>query len=162
MRWLLIPFVALPVLEIYLLLFVGRSIGFWPTLAMTLMGGLLGGALVRRELRSVLHSWQRGDAHKPLPLAALDSALMLLAGGLLLSPGLLTDAVGLALLVRPVRHRASTIISERLWNKLAAGTWAPHPGFEPTRPPPRGRRPERLEIIDTEGESLETDSRSDQ
>jgi UPF0716 protein FxsA len=102
--WLLLAFIAVPLIEIALFIQVGGVIGLWPTLAIVILTALAGTALLRRQgfqemnrLRAALGG--EGDPSEPL----VHGAMILFAGALLLTPGFFTDAVGFALLLPPVR-----------------------------------------------------------
>lgn len=110
----LLLLVALPLIEIGVLVKVGGWIGFWPTLAVVLLTAALGIAVlmehgVNAALR-VQRSMLEGEA--PL-LPMLEGALSFAAGVLLITPGLIADALGLMLLVPPLRR----------WAARAAGRW---------------------------------------
>ncbi len=105
--WLLIAFIAIPLLEIGLFIQVGGFIGLWPTLAIVLVTAVLGSSLVRsqgaRELSKLQGSFSAlNDPTEPLA----NGAMILFAGALLLTPGFFTDAVGFALLFPPFRAAA--------------------------------------------------------
>ncbi|MBI4183993.1 MAG: FxsA family protein [Proteobacteria bacterium] len=102
---LLVALISLPVAEIALFVEVGGRIGLWPTLAVIVVTGLAGLWLLRAQglavLRRARESLERGE----MPLAEVfDGACLLVAGALLFTPGFLTDAIGLALLVPAVRR----------------------------------------------------------
>jgi UPF0716 protein FxsA len=99
-------FIALPFLEIALLIKSGQVLGFWPTLAMVLGAGVAGAAVWSRQGLSVARKTQYALAQGRPPVGpVLDGAFLLLAGALLIAPGFLTDAMALLLLIPPVRHR---------------------------------------------------------
>lgn len=102
--WLLIAFIAVPLIEIALFIQIGGFIGLWPTLAIVLATAIIGARLVRsqgaRELRNLQNSFSAlNDPSEPLA----HGAMIIFAGALLLTPGFFTDAVGFALLVPPIR-----------------------------------------------------------
>jgi UPF0716 protein FxsA len=104
--WLLLAFIAIPLIEIALFIQVGGMIGLWPTLLIVLLTAIAGTHLVRSQgaqaMNNLRGSFSRlDDPSKPLA----DGAMILLAGALLLTPGFFTDAVGFALLAPPIRHR---------------------------------------------------------
>ncbi len=102
--WLLLPFVAVPLIEIALFIQVGGAIGLWWTLAIVVATALLGSYLVRSEGAKELANLRRSlnDLSDPTqPLAY--GAMILFSGALLLTPGFFTDVVGFALLVPQVR-----------------------------------------------------------
>lgn len=113
--WLLIAFIAVPLIEIALFIEVGGAIGLWPTLAVVVLTAVIGTALLRRQglaemnrLRAALDG--HGDPSAPL----VHGAMILFAGALLLTPGFFTDAVGFALLLPPVRNFVFARIRERI------------------------------------------------
>lgn len=112
--WLLLIFIVVPLIEIGLFIQVGGWIGLWPTLAMILAMAFLGAWLVRREgARAFLDLRQSmTDLRDPTESMA-HGALILFAGVLLITPGFFTDAMGLALLIRPVRSLAVRVIGQR-------------------------------------------------
>lgn len=107
MMWLLLAFIAVPLIEIALFIQVGGFIGLWPTLGIVLVTAVLGSWLVRnqgaREIAKLQNTFsQLNDPTEPLA----NGAMILFAGALLLTPGFFTDAVGFALLFPPFRAAA--------------------------------------------------------
>ena len=106
MPWLFILFVAVSLTEIALFVFVGDAFGVWPTLGMVLATAAIGsylmggqGTAVARRAMAVVRAGQ-------FPGAEMAHGAMILVGGaLLLTPGFLTDGVGLALMIPAVRER---------------------------------------------------------
>jgi UPF0716 protein FxsA len=118
-RWLLLLFIVVPLIELYLLLFVGSQIGFWPTVGIVLVTGTLGAALAKREGLRVWHSYREALSQGRLPDEGIVGGLLVLLGGaLLITPGMLTDVVGFLLLVpqtrRFVADRIRAVISKKL------------------------------------------------
>jgi UPF0716 protein FxsA len=110
MGWLLfIAFIAVPVLEIYVLIQVGQVIGAAPTVALLIADSLFGAWLVKRELRRTWLALREASAAGGLPTRELaDGALLLVGATLLLTPGLVTDVFGFALVLpftRPLFRR---------------------------------------------------------
>ena len=97
---LLVLFIALPLAEIVLLIEIGSRIGTLATLAILVLTAVLGASLAHREGLKVLWRIRDKMAQGIMPDEELiDGALILVAGIVLLTPGLLTDAAGLLLLV---------------------------------------------------------------
>lgn len=100
----LLLIIGLPLIEIYFLIEVGSEIGALPTIALTIFTALLGTWLVRVQgfgiLARVRATMDRGEVPA---LEAMDGAMVLTAGLMLLLPGFLTDALGFLLLVPPLR-----------------------------------------------------------
>lgn len=113
--WLLLAFVAVPLIEISLFIQVGGAIGLWPTLLIVLLTAMLGSWLVRsqgaRELMNLRGSFNElRDPTEPLA----NGAMILFAGAMLLTPGFFTDAVGFALLIPQVRAAAFKAVKSRM------------------------------------------------
>jgi UPF0716 protein FxsA len=101
---LLALFILVPLVELYLFLIIGSRIGLHTTLAIIVFTGILGAALTKAQGARALAKFRLASAEGSLPhQEVLDGLLILLAGAVLLTPGFLTDAVGFALLVPPVR-----------------------------------------------------------
>lgn len=115
-------FVLVPVLELVLLLRLGAWVGLWPTLGLVLVTGAAGATLARAEGLKVLVQLQRELAAGRVPgQAVLDGVSILLAGVLLVTPGVLTDVAALALLVPFSRRWIQRRVRERLEAQVRAG-----------------------------------------
>jgi UPF0716 protein FxsA len=101
---LLLLFTLVPAIELALLIEVGRRIGTLPTLGLILLTGVVGATLARYQGIAVLRRIQEelGDGRLPAG-ALLDGVIILIAAALLVTPGILTDAVGFALLIPTTR-----------------------------------------------------------
>ncbi|HRY07490.1 MAG TPA: FxsA family protein [Hyphomicrobiaceae bacterium] len=101
---LLLIFIAVPLLEIALLIKIGQAIGFWATILLVFGTAAIGTWLLHAQgletLRRVMVTMEAG---KPPVAPVLDGFLLLAAGLLLLTPGIITDTMGLVLLIPPVR-----------------------------------------------------------
>ena len=142
MTRLLLPLLilALPLAEIACFILVGRRIGLWPTLGLVVLSGVAGIVLMRLQGFGVLARLRRTGAEGGVPgKELLDAAMIVLAGVLLLIPGFLTDIVGLALFIPPVRTF--------LWNRLVRNIVVVDLSAAPRRPPPRDG-PERIIDLD--------------
>ncbi len=97
-------FIGVPALEIYVLIKVGGILGALPTLGIIVATGVAGAALAKHQglaaVKQVQLSLSSGDR---IGRSLVEAALVLAAGLLMLTPGLITDAVGLSLLLPPVR-----------------------------------------------------------
>lgn len=101
---LLLLFTVLPIVEIALLVQLGSSIGWIPTLFLALGTGALGATLARQQgLNTLARISRQMAAGEPPTDSLIDGAMILLAGAVLVTPGVLTDAFGFALLAPPVR-----------------------------------------------------------
>ena len=104
MLQLILLFTLLPLAELWLLVQLSGVFGFWTTIAVVLATGIAGAALARWQGFQALNRLQSEMQQGMLPAKALgDGALILVAGLLLVTPGVLTDCFGLALLMPPFR-----------------------------------------------------------
>ncbi|MGI9032929.1 MAG: FxsA family protein [Acidimicrobiales bacterium] len=101
---LFVLFLVVPVVELAVIIQVGHIIGVWDTLGLLLALSLGGAWLVKREGIGVVRRFRRQLEAGTIPGKELaDGVLILLAGALLLTPGFVTDALGLLFLLPPVR-----------------------------------------------------------
>ena len=116
LRYLILPiFVLTPVVEIGLFFVVGKRIGIVPTLGLVIATAVVGCWLVVRQGRETWLELRIGMSNGRSPSVPLiHGALILVAGAFLLTPGFLTDAVGFALLVPPIREGLSDWFLSRL------------------------------------------------
>jgi UPF0716 protein FxsA len=113
--WLFLAFVAVPMIEIALFIQVGGFIGVWWTLLIVFLTAIAGSYLVRQQGLRELGRVQQSFSHLQDPSEPLaHGAMILFAGALLLTPGFFTDAVGLSLLMPPVRRAAFHWIKARV------------------------------------------------
>jgi UPF0716 protein FxsA len=113
--WLFALLVALPLIEIGLFVTLGGAIGLWGTLAWVIGTGFAGVALIRAQgMRGLVDVRRETDLirHPMGPLA--HGALKVLAGILLILPGFLTDALGLLLLIPPLRSLLIAALAARI------------------------------------------------
>jgi UPF0716 protein FxsA len=111
LRWILGALLVVPLADAALLVVVADALGWVATVALVVLTALLGSLLVRAEGRHTLRSIQRRLAAGEAPTdELLDGGLLIAAGALLLTPGLLTDAVGFALGIPPTRYPIRTAL----------------------------------------------------
>ncbi len=112
---LLVLFILVPTVELALLIEVGRHIGTLATLALIAGTGALGAFFARRQGLRTLHQVRREINAGGLPAGSIvDGVIILLAAALLLTPGILTDALGFLCLVPAFR----TVLKRTLWVRL--------------------------------------------
>lgn len=161
---LLILGLAYPMLEIAVLIKAGAVIGFWPTLGIVIGTAILGmrvlqahGFMVIRRLSEAVNS-----GRTPF-LPMIEGGVLFVAGLCLIAPGLITDVIGLILLIPPVRHLVATLLHDRVWGLPRAATdtsrrQPPEPDID--TPDPDARRgsrgpPADGPVIDGEFERLD-------
>jgi UPF0716 protein FxsA len=93
-------FILVPLVELYLLIELGSRIGVAATIAIVVVTGLIGAWLARSQGLRALNEVRSSLAVGEMPAEAImDGLLILVAGAVLLTPGLLTDALGFFLLI---------------------------------------------------------------
>lgn len=101
---LVILFIVVPIVELYVIIQIGSLIGVIPTLALLVADALLGSLLLRHQGRGAWRRFNAALAERRFPGREVADGLLVAVGGtLLLTPGFLTDVVGLALLIPPTR-----------------------------------------------------------
>jgi UPF0716 protein FxsA len=119
--WILLAILAVPLIEIALFVTLGAKLGLWLTLAWVVLTGVLGVVLLKGVAMLGIDQMAvgiRDELRNPLsPLA--HRFLVGIAGLCLLLPGFFTDAVGLLLLIPPLREALIGFISKRLSDGLA-------------------------------------------
>ncbi|MDC6379555.1 membrane protein FxsA [Pseudomonas graminis] len=166
MRVFLLLLMLFPVLELFVLVKVGMSIGFLPTFLLVVAGSMLGVFVVRIAGVATALSARQSLARGELPAQQmLDGLMMTIGGGLLVLPGFISDVLGLLflmpftrrLIVGKVRNRAEAQAARQrafAENMHAANSAGPmHPGAAR----PEARRPEVIEgeVIEGEYEPLD-------
>lgn len=125
---LVVALVVVPLVELYLLIQVGQVVGAAWTIALLVLVSVLGGYLLRREGRRTWTAFRAASARGTVPAAEVaDGALVLLGGALMLTPGFLTDVVGLACVLPPSRR----LLRRSLTSFAARRLLGRHPGRRP-------------------------------
>jgi len=116
---LLLLFTVVPLVELGLLIQLGRVIGLGPTIAIVLLTGIAGASLARWQGLATLRRVQVEMAAGRVPADALvDGLLILVAGAVLLTPGLLTDTFGFFLLIPPTRAAVRRALVEAIRGRV--------------------------------------------
>ena len=128
-------FVIVPLVELALLIGLGGRVGVLPTVALVVVTGIAGASLARAQGLATLRRFQEAMAGGRLPHRELvEGILILIAGAVLLTPGLLTDVAGFTLLVPPIRRRLAGRLEAAVARRLVV---------LPNQPPPDRRRHRR-------------------
>ena len=115
-------FLILPAVELALLMYVSTIIGFWETVAIIVVTGVVGGLLAKREGISAWNRLNRKMAGGGLPGNELvDGVIILIAGALLVTPGVLTDVVGFMGLIPLSRRMIRRYALQRFRKKAEQG-----------------------------------------
>lgn len=111
-------FVGVPLAEIAVFISVGGLIGLWPTIAIVVITAIIGTALLRRQGAATMMKAQEAMRAGQPPIGpALDGVALLVAGALLLTPGMITDSIGFLLFVPPVRRGLAKWVFSRLMRR---------------------------------------------
>jgi UPF0716 protein FxsA len=130
--WLLLLFTALPVAELALLIKIGQAIEVGPTIGLVIVTGVVGAALARHQGLRTLGRIRDSTARGQMPTTELLNGLMiLLAGALLITPGVITDAFGFALLIPPIRALIGKALTRYLKKRVSVTTEVNIGGFTP-------------------------------
>lgn len=153
---LILLFTLVPFVELALLVWIGDRIGFLPTVALILVTGVLGASLARLQGLATWARFRRALEAGRLPGTELIEGLMILvAGAVLLTPGILTDLVGFTLLIPAARRAlvrwAEPRIRSRVSVRRSGAGGATGPAAFRNRPSADG------EVIDAEFEVVEHD-----
>ena len=127
---LLFLFIFIPIAELYLLIMLGARIGFFPTLGLVVLTGILGASLARQQGISTLVKIQNELRSGKVPTDELIEGAMIVVGGIvLITPGILTDIFGFALMIPKFRKS----VSKSLKNSFGGN-------FSTTRPNPSNNK----------------------
>jgi UPF0716 protein FxsA len=118
---LVIVFIVVPIAELYVLIQIGQAIGVLPTIALLILDSILGAALMRQQGRAAWLRFNRALAEGRIPgREVIDGVLVIFGGALLLTPGFLSDFLGLILLLPPTRAVVRAVLVRRFGGRLVA------------------------------------------
>jgi len=118
---LVLLFIVVPIAELAVLIQVGQAIGVWWTIAILVVDSILGSILMRMQGRVTWRRFNEAVQGGRIPAReVIDGALVILGGALLLTPGFITDILGLALLLPPTRALVRVVLARRLEHRLVA------------------------------------------
>ncbi len=158
-RWallLVVAFVVVPLLELYVLIQVGQVIGVWWTILLLVLDSIFGGWLIKREGARAWRALRAAIDQGRMPARELaDGVLIVLGGAFMLSPGFVTDALGILLilpLTRPLFRRLLTSYAAGRATGFAVGHVGGRPHTDPRTAPRTDQSPGptvvRGEVID--------------
>ena len=134
--WLLaLVFVVLPVVEIYVIIQIGQAIGAWWTVLLLVADGILGSWLMKHEGGRAWAALREALDDRRMPARELaDAALILVGGTLLLTPGFVSDVVGLFCVLPFTRPVARLALTRFLTRKFLTGPGPGSAGGDQRRP----------------------------
>lgn len=104
--YMFLIFIVTPLMELYILIELGGAIGALPTILMIIATAALGGILMKYQGVQLVKQAQRQMAQGQMPQqAVLEGTLIFIGGIILFLPGLVTDVMGLLLLIPPIRAK---------------------------------------------------------
>ena len=119
---LLFLFIVIPAAELVLLMMLGVRIGWMPTLGLIVFTGILGATLARQQGLSILRKIQTEMQNgRPPALEMVEGALVVIGGMVLLTPGIITDGLGFALLVPGIRKFIANKIQKHFTESFRTG-----------------------------------------
>ena len=155
---LVLLFILVPIAEIYVIIQVGQAIGALWTILLLIVDSIIGARLLSWQGRRAWLRFQEALGEGRVPhREVMDGVLIIVGGAFLLTPGFITDVIGLALLIPPSRGvvrrvLARAIVLRRFRRFARVATWTPGPRGpsspgKPTAypsPPPEQPRPPEL------------------
>lgn len=119
---LLFLFIAIPIIEITLLIKMGDAIGFWPTILIQVATGIIGAGLAKLQGMLVWNKIAMEMQAGRIPTHHMIHGLLIFAAGVvLMTPGLLTDLAGFALLIPFTRNIFKDWLKRQFENRIGTG-----------------------------------------
>jgi len=160
MPLLVLLFIVVPIAELYVIIKVGELIGVLPTLALLLADAVLGSMLLKHQGRGAWRRFNQALAERRFPgREVVDGVLIVVGGTLLLTPGFLSDVVGVLLLLPPTRAVARRVLRRLTLGRftvVSLGGAGAGPGVFGQRPPGAGG-PSRDYDFDASAEEIPGD-----
>jgi UPF0716 protein FxsA len=167
------PLIALallitPIVELYVIIQVSGAIGLGQTFVLLIGLSVLGALLLRTEGLGVLSRMQARASQGEMPTVEIgDGALIVMGGALMLTPGFVTDAIGMTLIFPPTRILYRKLMTNFMRRRVSVytggmmGGFDVRPGSGAGRPNEsgfgRGSDPSDDDIVDVEGWDDDTD-----
>ena len=112
-------FIVVPLADLYVILKVGDAIGALWTIVLLAAESVIGSLLLRAQGRSVWRRFNEVLARGEMPhREVLDGVLIVFGGAFLITPGFITDILGLVLLLPPTRSVVRRLVARRLGRRI--------------------------------------------
>jgi UPF0716 protein FxsA len=148
-----LAFAALPFVDLYVLVRLGKAFGGGLPILLVLASGLFGAVLMRVAGWRVVDAWRRALARGTPPNDSVFSGVLMLLGcALFIVPGLISDVLGAALLIPAVRRGVAKAAGQRLFQSMQRG---PVRVVEFRDPFAHARPEARRAVIDVEAEVVD-------
>jgi UPF0716 protein FxsA len=124
---LLVVFIVLPLAELYLILKVGDLIGVPLTILLLAADSVIGSLLLRSQGRAAWRRLNEALAAGRIPHREVqDGALVVFGGAFLITPGFITDVIGLLMLLPPTRPLVRRLVMRALTRRAERRMARPH------------------------------------
>jgi UPF0716 protein FxsA len=134
MPLLILLFIVVPLAELFVIIEVGQWIGVLPTIGLLFLDSILGAILLRSQGRAAWRRFNLALAEGRVPhREAFDGGLIIFGGALLLTPGFITDVVGLSLLLPPTRAAIRRGLAALFRRRMRSGARVVYWGTGPWR-----------------------------
>src|SRR3954469_10315760 len=154
---LVLLFIVVPIVELFVIIQVGQAIGVLPTIALLIVDSILGSMLMRSQGRVAWRRFNAALSEGRVPhREVLDGVLVIFGGALLLTPGFVTDILGIVLLLPPTPPLLRRTGARRL---LPPGGVSGFGGLGGAPGPGGSHRPRGRDDADVEGSATEIDPR---
>jgi len=162
---LLLAFILVPLVELTLLVQLYQRTSFLTTVLVVVCTGMLGVNLARRQ---GLDAWQ--SIHQQLAQGGnpsthiMNGVMILIAGAFLMTPGILTDGLGFALLVPWIRKRLQTRLVDWFRKRTIVqfgGNWQSDPFDRRDSEAPRDGRQASVRVVDPNARPIQASDRTD-
>lgn len=115
-------FIIVPLIELAILIYIGTLIGFWYTILIIVVTGFLGALMARMQGLKTMARIRSSLEQGTVPSNELFNGALIFVGGLLLlTPGLITDIIGFALLLPQTRRIIGKVIIRQIQRKIQRG-----------------------------------------
>ncbi len=132
--FLVLIFIVLPIAELYVIIEVGGAIGVLPTIALLIADSILGATLLRSQGRAAWRRFNEALAAGRVPAREVfDGTMVILGGAFLLTPGFITDLIGLVLLIPPTRAVFRGLVARMAGRRAAFTVRAARWGYDTGR-----------------------------
>jgi UPF0716 protein FxsA len=119
---LIVIFIVVPLAELYVIFKVGEAIGYPLTILILAADSVIGSLLLKSQGRAVWRRFSETMAAGGLPhREVLDGVMVIFGGAFLITPGFLTDVIGLLLLLPPTRALMRGLLVRALRGRVAIG-----------------------------------------
>lgn len=119
MVFLVLLFIVVPIAELFVIIQVGEAIGVLPTIALLIIDSILGSVLMRSQGRLAWRRFNAALTEGRIPhREVLDGVLVIFGGALLLTPGFISDVLGIILLLPPTRALARALVGRRVLPRI--------------------------------------------